>query len=285
MATAKDYLSLVKFSHSVFALPFALIALLVVTGGAPGWRTAVLVIAAMVGARTAAMAYNRFADRHLDALNARTQNRELPGGRVAPRQALLLTFASSAVFLGCAWLLSPLCLALGVPVLGVLLGYSHAKRFTALSHVWLGVALGLAPPAATIAATGTFGAHTWIAVSLGCGVIAWVAGFDILYACQDTEFDRAHGLHSIPARLGLARAMRMAQVSHLLAAALFVAYGWAAGLGVGYAVAVALAGAFLVYEHRLLAPDDLRRIDVAFFTMNGLVGVTLLLGTLVDLYV
>jgi 4-hydroxybenzoate polyprenyltransferase len=181
VATAKDYLSLVKFSHSVFALPFALIALLVVTGGAPGWRTAVLVIAAMVGARTAAMAYNRFADRHLDALNARTQNRELPGGRVAPRQALLLTFASSAVFLGCAWLLSPLCLALGVPVLGVLLGYSHAKRFTALSHVWLGVALGLAPPAATIAATGTFGAHTWIAVSLGCGVIAWVAGFDILY--------------------------------------------------------------------------------------------------------
>lgn len=284
MAAARDYLSLIKFSHSVFALPFALIALLVVTAGAPGWTTLALVIAAMVCARTAAMAYNRFADRDIDARNPRTAGRELPSGKIRPGNALALTLAASAGFVASAFALAPLCGWLALPVLAVLLGYSHAKRFTALSHAWLGLALGLAPPAATLAARGTLVSGTLDAALLGVAVLVWVAGFDVLYACQDIEFDRNNGLHSLPARLGAATAMRVAQLAHLLAAALFVVYGVRAGLGWGYGVAVALAIAFLVYEHRLLAPHDLRRIDMAFFTMNGLVGISLLLGTLVDLY-
>lgn len=284
MPRVGDYLSLIKFSHSVFALPFCLIALLVATGGRPGLRLLGLLIVAMVCARTAAMAYNRLVDRDLDARNPRTAGREIPRGAIAPAQAGALVILASVGFAVSAWLLSPLCLALALPVLAVLLGYSHAKRFTWLAHLWLGVALGLAPPAAYVAAVGAIDAGILPSLALGLGVTLWVAGFDILYACQDVAFDRSHGLHSLPARLGVAKAMLLSKLAHALAVVLFVTFGVGADLGVAYQVGVAAAAAFLAYEHRLLRPDDLGRIDAAFFTMNGLVGLAMLSCTALDVY-
>jgi 4-hydroxybenzoate polyprenyltransferase len=284
MAAVADYLRLVKFSHSVFALPFALIALLVASHGAPGARLLLLVVLAMVCARTAAMAYNRFADRDIDAENPRTQAREIPRGVISPGQALALTVVAAAGFVAAAGALSPLCLGLSFPVLLVLLGYSHAKRFTAWAHVWLGVALGLAPPAAWLAVTGRFDASVWPAVALGAGVVLWVAGFDMLYACQDATFDRAHGLHSLPARLGIPRTLAVSRVLHAFAVALFALFGVQTALGVPYQLGVVVAAGFLVYEHYLLRGRDLRALNAAFFTMNGLVGLCLLSATVVAVY-
>jgi 4-hydroxybenzoate polyprenyltransferase len=284
MAAARDYLSLIKFAHTVFALPFALMALLVTTGGAPPLRLIVLVLVAMVCARSAAMAYNRWADRDVDALNPRTAGREIPRGVISPRAALWLTVASAAGFAAVAYLLSPLCFVLSIPVLAVLLGYSHAKRFTSLSHAWLGLALGLAPVAAALAATGRIDAGLAGPAVLGLGVAAWVAGFDVLYACQDDEFDRVHGLHSLPARLGRARAMQLSRAAHALAVVAFTAFGFIADLGAFYGAGVAAAAALLALEHRLLRPDDLRRMQTSFFTLNGLVGLALLSCTAIDLY-
>lgn len=284
VATLRDYAALVKLSHSVFALPFALLSLLVATDGRPSLRLLGLVIAAVVAARTSAMAYNRFADRELDAANPRTAGRELPRGVVAPGRALWLALLAGALFLLCCLLLSPLCLAFGVPVWLWLLAYSHAKRFTSLCHLWLGVALGLAPVAAWIAADGAFTARLWAPVALGLGVSTWVAGFDVLYACQDEAFDRAHGLHSLPARFGIARAMWLARGLHLIAALLFAGFGWLAGLGVAYDVGVGVAVALLVWQHRLLRATDLRSIHTAFFTANGMLSLLLFGAGCVDLY-
>ena len=284
MASARDYLQLVKFSHSVFALPFAAMALLVASDGRPGTRLLLLVLLAMVCARTAAMAYNRFADRDIDALNPRTQMREVPRGVILPWQALLVTALASAAFVVAAHQLGALCFWLSFPVLGVLLGYSHAKRFTASAHVWLGLALGLAPPAAWLAVTGAIDARLLPALALGCGVTLWVAGFDMLYACQDVEFDRAQGLRSVPARLGVARTLVVSRLLHVVAAVLFATFGALTGLGAIYQLGVLVAGAFLLYEHRLLRADDLSRMNAAFFTMNGLVGVALLSATIAAVY-
>jgi len=284
MATVRDYASLVKLSHSVFALPFALIALLVATGGWPKPRTLALVVVAMVCARTAAMAYNRFADRDVDARNPRTAGRELPRGVIRPGQALALTVVAGLAFVAAAAALGPVCGLLSLPVLAVLLGYSHAKRFTAWSHVWLGVALGLAPPAAWVAVTGAVDAGIVPALVLGLGVTLWVAGFDVLYACQDEAFDRAVGLHSIPARFGVARAMVLSRVAHAGAVVLFAAFGISVGLGLAYHAGVAAAAVFLALQHRVLRDADLRRLDGGFFTLNGVVGIALLSATLLDLY-
>ena len=282
--TARDWLSLIRFSHSVFALPFALVALLVATGGRPGVRLLLLVVAAAVLARSAAMAYNRYADRDVDAANPRTARREIPRGVIRPRAALAFALLCGAGFLLVAWALNPVCFAFAVPVLAVLLGYSHAKRFTALSHAWLGLALGLAPIGAWIAATGRLDASLPVPAVLGLAVLSWVAGFDVLYACQDLGFDRAHGLRSLPARIGPGGAMVVARAAHALAVLLFAAFGLWAGLGLAWNIAVAAAAALLWHEHRLLRGQDLSRIDTAFFTMNGLVSLVLLAGALVDLY-
>jgi 4-hydroxybenzoate polyprenyltransferase len=284
VAAVRDYLSLVKFSHSVFALPFALIALLVAADGRPPLRVLVLVLAAMVCARTAAMAYNRLVDHDVDAANPRTAGRELPRGVVQRWQAAALVVLASLGFVASAAGLGPACLLLSLPVLAVLLGYSHAKRFTSLSHVWLGLALGLAPPAACLAATGGFDARLVPAATLGAGVAAWVCGFDMLYACQDVAFDRGHGLYSLPARIGVAPTLWASRALHALAVALFAAFGWLAGLGPAFQIGVALAAGFLVYEHLLLRPDDLSRMNAAFFTMNGLVGLALLSAAAIAVY-
>lgn len=280
----RDFASLVKLSHSVFALPFALLALWVATGGAPTSRTLLLVVAAVVCARTAAMAFNRYADRAQDAANPRTQSREIPRGAVSPAAALAFSLVSSALFLWCCSLLGTTCFVLAWPTLAWLLSYSWVKRFSWLCHLWLGLSLGLAPVAAWVAGEGQFSHRTWQAVWLGVGVTLWVAGFDILYACQDQAFDRRVGLHSVPARFGAAGAMRSSRLLHALAAGLFLVFGLQAGLSHYYLLGVGLCVALLVWQHRLLRPDDLSRIQTAFFTANGTIAVLLFLFALLDLY-
>ncbi|MCA8944039.1 MAG: putative 4-hydroxybenzoate polyprenyltransferase [Planctomycetes bacterium] len=283
-ARVRDYASLIRFSHTVFALPFALIALFVATDGAPGLVLLLQIVTAMVFARSAAMAFNRWLDRDIDARNPRTAAREIPRGVISARAAMAFTIACSVGFLGVAASLGEHCFWLAWPTLGVLLGYSYAKRFTAAAHLWLGIALGLAPPAAWVAAVGGVDASVVPAMVLGGAVAVWVAGFDVLYACQDLEFDRSSGLRSIPVALGVRGALRAARILHVAALVGFGTFGVLAGLGLPYAVGGFVAAAFLVVEHRILRADDLSRIPMAFFTMNGLVALVLLAATLIDVY-
>lgn len=278
-----DWLSLVKFSHSVFALPFALIGAWVASGGVPEAGVALLVVLCAVAARTAAMAFNRWLDRDLDARNPRTAGRELPAGRVRPAQVLLLVAGSSAVFVGAAFLLNPLAGWLSFPVLALLLGYSAVKRFSALAHVVLGACLGLAPLGAWVAVRGDLGGDLVLPLSLAGAVLAWVAGFDLVYACQDVAFDRRERLHSVPARFGVAGALRLSAALHVVTVLLLVLFGARAELGWPYWAALLVATGLLVWQHAIVAPDDLSRVDVAFFTLNGWVGVGLFLGTALDL--
>lgn len=284
VADAKTLASLVKLSHSVFALPFALLSLLCATGGHPAPAVLVAVVAAVVAARTAAMAYNRFADRAIDAVNPRTANREIPRGVVRPATALTLTAIAGASFVAvCVWL-GPACGWLALPTLLFLLGYSHVKRFSWACHLWLGIALGIAPVAAWLAADGAFSTRLLAPTVLGLAVAFWVAGFDVLYACQDERFDREHGLHSVPARFGARRAMWIARTLHALALSGFCAFGVLAPLGTAYAVGLVGAALLLLWQHRLLRPDDLSRIDMAFFTANGTIAVLVFAAGCLDLY-
>lgn len=284
IARAQTYAGLVKLSHSVFAMPFALLSLLVATGGSPSLRLLGLVVAAVFCARTAAMAFNRYADRHLDADNPRTQNREIPSGAVSATSALSLAAVAGALFLLVCWLLSPTCALLGVPTLAWLLGYSYAKRFSSLCHLWLGIALGISPVAAWFAVDGVFGDRLYAPVVLGSAVALWVAGFDVLYACQDDDFDRERGLRSLPVLLGRRRAMWVSRALHLLALAGFATFGLMVDLQRAYLVGVGLAAGLLVWQHRLLRPDDLSRIQAAFFTANGTLAVVMFAAGCVDLY-
>ena len=281
--TVKDYLGLVKFSHSVFALPFALMGAWLASRGLPDLRVLGLVVVAAVAARTAAMGFNRLVDRHIDARNPRTEAREIPSGKITPARATVLVLVASLVFLLAAWGLNPIC-ALAAPfVLLVLLGYSFAKRFTALVHFWLGLALGLAPPAAWLAVRGNFQGDLWVPICLGLSVLFWVAGFDLIYACQDASFDRSRGLHSIPARLGVARSLWLARGLHLVTIALLCVVAQRADLGWLFGVSLIVAAALLVWEHSIVSADDLSRVNMAFFTLNGWVGIWLFVGTALDL--
>ncbi len=279
-----DWFALIRFSHTVFALPFALIALFVATGGRPSLLVLVLCVLAMVAARTAAMAYNRFADRELDARNPRTRGREIPRGAIAARHALLLALGAGAVFVAIAAVIAPICGLFALPVLALLFGYSHAKRFTSLCHLWLGAALGLAPAAAWLAARGALDASITAPLVLGLGVALWVAGFDVLYACQDTDFDRKAGLFSLPARWGPQRALSVARGLHAGAALLFAAFGFVTALGWIWYAGVAVAAILLALQHRLVRADDLSRVDLAFFTLNGAIGVWMLAVCLAELW-
>lgn len=258
---------MIAFKHTIFALPFAVVAL--ITAAAPGWPKAQMwlwVAVAMVSARTAAMAFNRLADHRIDSENPRTSERALPAGRLSRRFALLVTCVSAAVFLVAAAFLNALCLVLAPPALLVLLGYSFAKRFTSASHLWLGFALGIAPVGAWIAVTGKI---EWPAVALAAAVTLWVAGFDVIYSLQDEVFDRQRGLHSLPAAFGGKRALLVARLFHLLAFTGFLLFAHAAGGGPVRLAAVAAAGLLLAWQHRLIRADDLQSIDAAFFTANG----------------
>lgn len=268
-------LEMIKFEHSVFALPFALTsALLAIRETGLGAQAALAklgwIIVAMVGARSAAMTFNRLADADLDARNPRTAMRHLPAGLLSRRFAWLFLAASVAVFFVAAAALNPLCLKLAPLALALLLAYSYTKRFTALSHFVLGLCLGAAPAAAWIAIEGALDLRIlWLTAA----VTLWTAGFDILYACQDYEFDVREGLRSLPARLGIARALLVARGLHALVPPCLLALAWSFGLGALSLAGVAAIAALLVYEHRLVTPHDLSRVDAAFFTVNGYVSV------------
>ena len=282
--SVRDTLGLVAFSHSVFALPFALTSAWIAAGGVPEGRTLVLVVLCAVAARTAAMAFNRLVDRDLDAQNPRTAQRELPRGALSVGAVRSTVVVASAAFVAGAFALNPLAGALSPLVLAVLLGYSFTKRVTSFAHGVLGLALGLAPLGAWIAVRGDFEGDLAVPLLLAAAVLTWVAGFDLIYACQDADFDRARGLHSVPARFGLARSLGLSSFLHLLTAVLLVAFAWRAGLGAGFGATLVLAGGLLVWQHRIVSPTDLSRVDRAFFTLNGWVGVLLFAGVLVDFH-
>ncbi|MBL9087739.1 MAG: UbiA family prenyltransferase [Planctomycetia bacterium] len=262
---------MIRFSHSVFALPFALLALVLAAGGWPSARVLVLVVVAMVAARSAAMAFNRIVDRDVDARNPRTAGRHLVAGTLSVGYAKVFTVLCVAVFVGCAALLNRTALLLSPAVLVVLLGYSYLKRFSAAAHFGVGLALGLSPLGAWVAGAGGLVGDLRVPLALGLAVLLWVAGFDVIYACQDAEVDRREGLHSIPARLGIPGALRVALACHVVCIAAFVAVAWLAGLRWPYLGAVGVAAALLAYEHAIVSPTDLTRVNVAFFNVNGIV--------------
>jgi 4-hydroxybenzoate polyprenyltransferase len=271
MTAVARYARLVALPHTIFALPFAVgaAALAFRTGAVPFTAARLgLIIIAVAAARTAAMAFNRLMDRHFDARNPRTVNRELPRGAVRPAGALVLTFVSATIFFGAAAALGPWPLALSPVALTILLGYSLAKRFTWATHLWLGVALGGAPAGAWIAVTGGF---VWAPLALSLAVACWVAGFDLIYACQDAGFDRTHQLRSVPARFGIAAALRLSSLLHAGTMIGLVTFGLLLGLGPIYFAGTLAIALTLVWEHRLVRPDDLSRVDKAFFDLNGYV--------------
>lgn len=272
-------LRMVKIEHSIFALPFAYTGMFLAAEGQPGWRAFVLLTLAMVMVRSFAMAMNRLLDLRIDRLNPRTQDRPLVTGELSVSFTLAFCLVTAAVFiLACAGL-NALCLTLAGPALIWSALYSVTKRFTWLCHFFLGSVLALAPVAGWIAVDPRF---TVTALLLFCGVLFWVAGFDILYAAQDVEFDRVQNLHSIPAKFGLDTAFVLAAFSHVQAALFFLLAGFAASLGWWYMLAWAVVAGVLFWEHRIISPTDLRRLNVSFFTLNGAVSAVLLGGVLAE---
>lgn len=291
LPTARKLLELIRFSHTVFALPFALLSAALAWKDEPFRRPDLAgVLLCMVAARSFAMAFNRLADRHLDARNPRTATRHLPAGTLSVATVAAFTAACAAGFVAATLLFlfrdppNPWPLYLSGPVLVFLAGYSLTKRFTSLAHFWLGAALMLAPVAAWIAVRGPV--EMAVPLLLGGAVLFWVAGFDILYACQDYEFDKSEGLHSVPARLGVRRSLRVAAACHAVMFGLLVGLYFASPhLGGVYLAGLAGVGVLLVYEHALVRPDDLTRVNRAFFQVNGVISVGLLVLVLVQLAV
>jgi 4-hydroxybenzoate polyprenyltransferase len=274
-------LEMIKWEHSIFALPFALTAMLLAAGGLPRWRTVAWILVAMVAARSAAMAFNRWADADLDAENPRTRNRAIPAGLLSRGFVLGFTCVALAVFLVAAAELNRLTLELAPVVLVVLLGYSYLKRVTRWSHLGLGLALGLAPAAAWIAVRGSLDARILV---LSAAVTLWAGGFDVLYACQDYEHDRAAGLHSLPQANGLAAAFLTARAMHLAMLALLVWLGRLFDFGMAGWLGVVAVWLLLAYEHSIVSPRDLRRLNAAFFTMNGVIAMVFLGFVSADLW-
>ena len=277
------YANFVKLPHTVFALPFALLGLVVASRQtAVTWRMLGLVVLAFTCARFVALGFNRIADRELDARNPRTKARELPTGRLTLSQAWIAVALAAALFLGTARALNPLCFALAPIALVFISAYSYAKRFTAWSHLWLGLADGIATPAGYLAVTGRWSEPWWLLPVGALAVTLWVGGFDVFYALPDEGFDRAERLESLVVRLGPARAIFVAKLLHGLALVTLVLFGIGAGLGVAYYVGVTIGVALIAWEHQLVKPGDLARLDAAFFGANGLVSVVVFLGALVD---
>ena len=277
------YVNFVKLPHAVFALPFALLGVVYASTVAAVTAAKVgLVILAFTAARFAAMGFNRIVDREVDARNPRTQNRELPSGRLSARAAGAAVAVGAAVFLLAAALLNRVCLYLSPLALAWILAYSYTKRWTHWSHVWLGAALAIAPAGGYLAVAGQWSEPAWTLVALAFAVALWVGGFDVFYALQDEEFDRRQGLKSAIVALGRTRAILATKWAHGLTIALLVLFGAGAGLGAAYYLGIAVAAGLLVWEHRLVKPDDLSRLDAAFFTMNGVMSIVVFAGALVD---
>jgi 4-hydroxybenzoate polyprenyltransferase len=281
LAAVATFGRMVKFSHTVFALPFALAAAAIAArdhGLSAGRLLAILL--AMVGARTAAMGFNRIVDRKIDALNPRTAGRELPTGRVSLTAAWAMTVASALLFVAASAWLGPLCLLLSPVALLLVFGYSYTKRFTWLCHLFLGLAIAAGPGGAWIAVAGTVSAP---ALWLMLAVATWIGGFDILYALADRDFDLAHGLQSIPARFGVRGALILSAGLHAITVAALCALARSAGLGPVYWLGISAITAILLWEHAVVRPSDLSRLDMAFFTLNGYVSVAFLVATGADL--
>ncbi|WP_339749996.1 4-hydroxybenzoate octaprenyltransferase [uncultured Rubinisphaera sp.] len=284
-STFKNYLGLIRFSHTIFALPFALLS------AAIAWVTQVEfrlqdlcgILLCMVFARTAAMAFNRYADRKLDAENPRTKGRHIPAGILSARQVLGLTIFSGLAFIASTLLFFPnqTPLILSVPVLLFLLGYSYVKRFSMWAHYWLAAALMLSPIATWIALTGTVDPSLWW---LAAAIFFWVGGFDIIYACQDAEFDRKAGLFSIPARIGISKALKLAAISHFLCAIALILFAWTSPLSWLFLASVIVVALLLIYEHAIVTPQDLSRAGIAFFNINAIISIGLFLFGIADLW-
>jgi 4-hydroxybenzoate polyprenyltransferase len=275
-------LDMIKFEHTIFALPFALIGMLLAARSVHGGlhlRVIAWILVAMVGARSAAMSFNRLADAEIDAQNPRTAQRHIPAGLLSRSQVRLFLAAAIALFELAAWQLNPLCFALSPAALFAVLGYSYAKRFTWLCHLWLGVATGIAPIGAWIAVRGRF---DLVPLLLGAVVMLWIGGFDIIYALQDYEIDLKSTIYSLPKRLGKAGALAVSRLMHLTMVTLLVVIGRLYGVHSLYYVGVAVVAALIIYEQSLVKPDDLRRVDLAFFTLNGWVSISLFCFVLLD---
>jgi 4-hydroxybenzoate polyprenyltransferase len=281
IARLRTYASFVRFSHSVFALPFALAGALLASRHVPvGWARVGWIVLCMVAARSAAMGFNRLVDASFDARNPRTSMRELPQGRVSRTEAMVFVVLSSAAFILFAAQLGPVCLALSPVALAIVFWYSLAKRYTAQAQAFLGLAMAVAPVGGWIAAGGPARLEPWL---LGLAIGTWVAGFDILYACQDVEFDRREGLRSIPVRYGVGPAIRIARALHVLTVFALLGVGGMAGLGWIYQLGVLLVAVLLAYEQSLVGPDDLTRVKLAF-DLNGWVGLLYFAATALDVY-
>ena len=272
---------MIKVEHSVFALPFAIISALVAARGLPDLNTLFWILIAMVSARSCAMAFNRVVDYRFDRLNPRTQKWPLAAGLLTSRFVIVFILICSALFIFAAYQLNSLAFLLSPLALAIVFFYSFTKRFTALSHWFIGLALGIAPAGAWIAVRGSL---DWLPCWLSLAILFWTAGFDLIYSCQDAEFDRTHGLHSIPSRFGIATSLNISRLCHVATILLLIAFGNRAGLGWWYFAGISIVAGLLFYEHTLVAADNLSRVNEAFFTVNGLIAVLLLLFCSLDLY-
>lgn len=301
MSTVKNYLSLIKFSHTIFAMPFAFIGFFIAlfenTSIVPGWHTKIfppqfpwkdigvqliLVILCMVFARSAAMAFNRYLDRNIDAKNPRTAIREIPKGIISPKNALAFTVISCLLFIVTTFFINRICFYLSPVALLIVLGYSYTKRFTPLCHLVLGLGLSLAPIGAYLAVTGVF---SLLPILFSFAVLFWVSGFDIIYALQDEEFDKSEQLYSIPSWLGKAKALRVSELLHLLSATAVVYAGYYGKFGWLYWIGLAVFIGMLVYQHSIVKPTDLRKVNVAFMTANGIASVVFAIFVIADLFI
>jgi 4-hydroxybenzoate polyprenyltransferase len=306
MSTVRNYLSLIKFSHTIFAMPFALIGFflgamelnnrnrfLIRIGW--GWDITniywwkenfvtrlILVILCMVFARSAAMAFNRYLDRNFDSRNPRTAIREIPSGIISANSALVFTVISSFLFIITCYLINRICFILSPVALLVVLGYSYTKRFTSLCHLFLGLGLSLAPIGAFLAVTGYF---SFLPILFSLAVIFWVSGFDIIYALQDEEFDKSQSLYSMPAWLGKAKALRVSEILHMLSAGCVIAAGIVGAFGALYWIGVALFTGMLVYQHSIVKPNDIKKVNLAFMTANGIASVVFAAFVIADLFI
>ncbi|MCP4167016.1 MAG: UbiA family prenyltransferase [Chloroflexi bacterium] len=292
MSKLRTFLEMIKFEHTVFALPFAYLGMVLawsemgMLAQPLDWAALVWdfvwITVAMAAARTAAMAFNRAIDAEIDARNPRTANRPIQSGRISKRSVWVAGILSLAVMLFAAWQLNPFVLALSPLAVIGLVGYAYTKRFTWLCHIWLGLVDGAAAAGAWAAVTGSLANPVpWL---LWATVTVWIAGFDLIYACQDIDIDRAEGLYSIPARFGIPTALRISKIFHVLTVLLMIAVGIAMGLGWPYWVGIAIVAGLLIYEHSLVKPDDLSKVDLAFFTMNGYISMIALVATLLGLW-
>jgi len=273
------YLRMIKFSHSIFALPFAFTSALIAASGIPDLKQIGWIIIAMVGARSGAMGLNRIIDSKIDSANPRTKRREIPRGAISVLAAVLFVVVSFIFMVFAAYMLNPLCLKLSPVAIAILVLYSYTKRFTWMSHFFLGLSISAAPLGAWLAVKGSFDIEI---IPLAIAVIFWLAGFDVLYALQDIDFDRRYGLYSIPKRFGISKSIYLSRIFHTMSFILLVANGMIFGLGGLYWTGMFLTAGLFLYEHSLITIDDLRNLDIAFFNMNGYISVTVFIFTLMD---